>query len=211
MFFNEKVDYQYKILILGDATVGKTSLLIRYIDNKFDEDSLSTLGVDVRYKYVTMNNKKIRLDIWDTAGQERFKNITKNYFKGANAIIFVFDVNKKKTIEKLKFWFDSSDENVSKETVKLIVGNKIDLEGSREVTFEQMKTYGQKYNMEVFEASAKTGFGIPEIFTYLVTTLMKNPKIGVVIPDDESSNIKSTLSLNKKNFKEKKKNEGCNC
>ena len=158
-----------------------------------------------------MNNKKIRLDIWDTAGQERFKNITKNYFKGANAIIFVFDVNKKKTIEKLKFWFDSSDENVSKETVKLIVGNKIDLEGSREVTFEQMKTYGQKYNMEVFEASAKTGFGIPEIFTYLVTTLMKNPKIGVVIPDDESSNIKSTLSLNKKNFKEKKKNEGCNC
>lgn len=212
MSFSEKVDYQYKILILGDATVGKTSLLIRYIDNKFDADSLSTLGVDVRYKFITLNNKKIRMDIWDTAGQERFKNITKNYFKGAHAIIFVFDVNKKKTIEKLKFWFDNSDENVSKETVKIIVGNKIDIEGSREVKLEQMKSYGEKFNMEVFEASAKTGIGIPEIFTYLVTTLSKNPEIGAVIPDDDSSDRKNSVPLNKRTFSGKKKHsEGCIC
>ena len=81
--FREKLDFQYKILILGDATVGKTSILLRYIDDKFDADSLSTLGVDVRYKYVSINNKKIRMDIWDTAGEERFKNIAKNYFKNS--------------------------------------------------------------------------------------------------------------------------------
>ncbi len=212
MSFREKLDFQYKILILGDATVGKTSILIRYIDDKFDADSLSTLGVDVRYKYVTINNKKIRMDIWDTAGQERFKNIAKNYFKNAHAIIFVFDVNKKSTSEKLKFWLDNANENVAKDTVKIIVGNKIDIEGKREVNTEQLKSLGEKYKMEVFETSAKTGQGISAIFTHLVTTLIKNPKIGAVIPDDESSNRKDSVRLNKGTFSEKNnRTEGCNC
>ena len=212
MSFGEKLDFQYKILILGDATVGKTSLLIRYIDSKFDPDSLSTLGVDVRYKFVLMNNKKIRMDIWDTAGQERFKNIAKNYFKGAHAVIFVFDVHKKKTTEKLKFWLDNANENVSTDTVKVIGGNKIDLEGGREVNTQQTKALGEKYKMDVFEASAKTGKGVTEIFTYLVSNLIKNPKIGNVIPDDESSCRKNSLALNKKAFNEKNKHtENCNC
>ena len=212
MSFREKLDYQYKILILGDATVGKTSLLIRYIDNKFDADSLATLGVDVRYKFVTMNNKKIRMDIWDTAGQERFKNIAKNYYKDAHAVIFVFDVNIKKTTEKIKYWLDDANENVDKETVKVLVGNKIDREGAREVNFEQMKALGEKYKMEVFEASAKTGVGVSEIFTYLVSQLIKNPKIGMVMSDDESTVRKNSLALDKNTFKEKNKHsEGCNC
>ena len=155
MSFREKLDFQYKILILGDATVGKTSILIRYVDDKFDSNSLSTLGVDVRYKFVMLNNKKIRMDIWDTAGQERFKNITRNYFKGAHAVIFVFDVNNKKTLEKLKFWIDDSNDHVSKDTIKIIVGNKIDTEDKRVVTQEQIKSLKDKYNMEVFETSAK--------------------------------------------------------
>ena len=212
MSFREKLDYQYKILILGDATVGKTSLLIRYIDNKFDADSLATLGVDVRYKFVTMNNKKIRMDIWDTAGQERFKNIAKNYYKDAHAVIFVFDVNIKKTTEKIKYWLDDANENVAKETVKVLVGNKIDLGGTRQVNLEQMKALGEKYKMEVFEASAKTGVGVSEIFTYLVSQLTKNPNIGMVMPDDESTVRKNSLALDKKTFKEKNKHtEGWNC
>ena len=212
MSFREKLDYQYKILILGDATVGKTSLLIRYIDNTFDPDSLSTLGIDVRYKFVSMNNKKIRMDIWDTAGQDRFKNIAKNYFRGAHAVIFVFDVNKKKTTENLKFWMDNANENASEETVKILVGNKIDIEGAREVDLEYMKALGEKYKLKVFETSAKTGSGVPEIFTYLVENLLKNPEIGAVIPDAETDNRNNSLALNNNIFKEKNKNaEGCNC
>jgi len=105
MSFYSKLDLQYKLLFLGDTSVGKTSLLIRYIDKKYDEDSLPTLGVDLRYKYVTLENKKIRVDIWDTAGQERFKNITKNYFRGAHGIILVFDITNKVTFDVLKTWF----------------------------------------------------------------------------------------------------------
>ena len=83
--------------------------MIRYIDNKFDADSLAILGVDVIYKFVAMNNKKIRMGIWEIAGQERFKNITKNYYKDAHDMIFVFDVNIKKTTEKIKYWLDDAN------------------------------------------------------------------------------------------------------
>ena len=208
----DKLDYIYKILILGDATVGKTSILLRYIDNKFETDSLSTLGVDVKYKYVTLNNKKIRMNIWDTAGQDRFKTIAKNYFKGANAVIFVFDVNHKNTIEKIKFWINSVKDNSSNDIIEVIVGNKIDIEGKREVTKEQMKSLGQDVNIETFETSAKTGEGINEVFNYLVTNLIKNPNVGKVLSDDESSARNSIRLLTKNTFSKKNKDiHSCNC
>ena len=208
----DKLDYIYKILILGDATVGKTSILLRYIDNKFEIDSLSTLGVDVKYKYVTLNNKKIRMNIWDTAGQDRFKTIAKNYFKGANAVIFVFDVNHKNTIEKIKFWINSVKDNSSNDIIEVIVGNKIDIEGKREVTKEQMKSLGQDVNIETFETSAKTGEGINEVFNYLVTNLIKNPNVGKVLSDDESSARNSIRLLTKNTFSKKNKDiHSCNC
>ena len=208
----DKLDYVYKVLILGDATVGKTSILLRYIDNKFETDSLSTLGVDVKYKYVTLNNKKIRMNIWDTAGQDRFKTIAKNYYKGANAVIFVFDVNHKNTIEKIKFWINSVKDNSSKDIIEIIVGNKIDIEGKREVTKEQMKSLGQNVGMETFETSAKTGEGINEIFNYLVTNLIKNPNTGRVLTDDESSLRNSITILTNNNFNNKNNHvHKCNC
>ena len=208
----DKLDYIYKILILGDARVGKTSILLRYIDNKFETDSLSTLGVDVKYKYVTLNNKKIRMNIWDTAGQDRFKTIAKNYFKGANAVIFVFDVNHKNTIEKIKFWINSVKDNSSNDIIEVIVGNKIDIEGKREVTKEQMQSLGQDVNIETFETSAKTGEGINEVFNYLVTNLIKNPNVGKVLSDDESSARNSIRLLTKNTFSKTNKDiHSCNC
>ena len=207
-----KLDYQYKILILGDTTVGKTSILVRYIDNKFEKDSLATLGVDVKYKYVTLDNKKIRMNIWDTAGQDRFRNIAKNYFKGANAVIFVFDVNNKNTLDKIKFWIDNVKENSSEDLIEVIVGNKIDIEGKHEVTKEEMESLGEKTGMETFETSAKTGEGINEVFTYLVNQLIQNSNIGKIQSDDESSNRNSARPINIETFsKTNKPNHGCIC
>ena len=208
----DKLDYQYKILILGDATVGKTSILVRYIDNKFEKDSLATLGVDVKYKYVTLDNKKIRMNIWDTAGQDRFRNIAKNYFKGPNAVIFVFDVNNKNTLDKIKFWIDNVKENSSEDLIEVIVGNKIDIEGKHEVTKEEMESLGEKTGMETFETSAKTGEGINEVFTYLVNQLIQNTNIGKIPSDDESSNRNSARPINIETFsKTNKPNHGCIC
>ena len=98
-----KMDLNYKLLFLGESNVGKTSLLLRYADDVF-ENSLPTVGIDVKYKYLTYDNKKIRLDIWDTAGQERFRGIAQNYFRGANGIIFVFDITNKESFNKLRVW-----------------------------------------------------------------------------------------------------------
>ena len=155
MSFDTTLDFQYKILFLGDTSVGKTSLFIRYIDNKYDDEGCSTLGVDVRYKYVTLEDKKIRVDIWDTAGQERFKNITKNYFREANGIILVFDVTNKDTFDVLKTWLITAKDNVPPETEMIAVGNKIDLEEKREVSFKLLKEFGLKHKIDVFETSAK--------------------------------------------------------
>ena len=212
MSFYTKLDLQYKLLFLGDTSVGKTSLLIRYIDNKFDEESLATLGVDVRYKFVTLENKKIRVDIWDTAGQERFKNITKNYFRGAHGIILVYDITKKATFDVLKTWLIAAQNSVPPETEMIVVGNKIDLKDKREVDFEYLKEFGLKHKIDVFETSAKTGEGVEEIFTCLINKLFMNKNIGKIPNNDDENpkrNDSHVLDLESQRPKEKKKD--CNC
>ena len=209
-----KLDYLYKFLFLGETSVGKTSLLIRYADDIFDSESLPTLGVDVRYKYVTLENKRIRLDIWDTAGQERFKNITKNYLHGANGILYVYDITNKDSFQKLKQWLIDSKGNVSPDAEMIIVGNKIDLEEKREVKIETVKDYGEKHNIEIFEVSAKTGKGVEEIFTHLTKKLFQKKNVGVVLPgEDEFTMRRGSYVLNAESTKAKnnKNREGCNC
>jgi small GTP-binding protein len=212
MSFYTKLDFQYKILFLGDTSVGKTSLFIRYIDNKYDDEGCPTLGVDVRYKYVTLDDKKIRVDIWDTAGQERFKNITKNYFREANGIILVFDVTNKETFDVLKKWLLTAKDNVPPETEMIAVGNKIDLEEKREVKFELLKEFGLKHKIDVFETSAKTGQGVQEIFNCLINKLFNNKNIGKVLPsEDDDAKRRGSHVLNKKTLKPKDKKKGCDC
>ena len=216
MSFHTKLDFQYKYLFLGDTSVGKTSLLIRYSDNTFDSESLPTLGVDVRYKYVTLEDKKIRLDMWDSAGQERFKNITKNYLNGANGIIFVCDITSKNSFEVLKSWLNNAKELAAPETEMIIVGNKIDLNASRQVSFELLKEFGKKHNIEAFETSAKTGEGVEEIFSALTRKLFQNKNIGKILPgEDENTIRRGSYILNPDTLtskpKDKERGGGCNC
>ena len=202
-----------KIILLGDVSVGKTSIIGRYINSSFEDNYKPNVTAEKRLKVINEDdNTSLRMNIWDTAGQDRFKTIAKNYYKGANAVIFVFDVNHKNTIEKIKFWINSVKDNSSKDIIEIIVGNKIDIEGKREVTKEQMKSLGQNVGMETFETSAKTGEGINEIFNYLVTNLIKNPNIGRVLTDDESSLRNSITILTNNNFNNKNNHvHKCNC
>ena len=214
MSFHTKLDYLYKFLFLGETSVGKTSLLIRYTDDIFDSESLPTLGVDVRYKYVTLENKRIRLDIWDTAGQERFKNITKNYLHGANGIFYVYDITNKESFLRLKNWLNDSKGNISTDAEMIIVGNKIDLEEKRLVKIETVKEFGEKHDIDVFEVSAKTGKGVEEIFTHLTKKLFQKKNVGVVQPgEDELTMRRGSYVLNAEATKPKnnKNSEGCNC
>ena len=205
-----EIELNYKLLFLGETSVGKTSLLLRYTENKFDS-SLPTVGVDVKYKYLTYENKKIRLEIWDTAGQERFRGIAKNYFRGAHAVIFVFDITNKDSFNKLKAWMNDAKQNINDFTELVIAENKIDLEEKRNVTKELIKEFGEKNNLEIFATSAKSGEGINEIFSHLVSKLFLNKKIGNIEEDDEYSHRKNSITIDGQKGNKERDKERCSC
>ncbi len=207
MSLDIKVDLQYKILLLGETKVGKTSMIIRYVENKFEEGGLSTLGVDMRNKYIQLEDKKIKLDIWDTAGQERFRSIAKNYFRIAHAIIFVCDLTNEESFKMLKFWMEDSKNNIDTNVEIILAANKSDLKDKREVSEKRLKDFCSKNNMQYLETSAKTGDGVEEIFNILINKLFLRKDIGIVLPDDESSNNSKKIQKQQ----EDKNSNKCNC
>ena len=163
-------DIVYKVLLLGDSTVGKTCFLLRYCDKTFQDAHLSTIGLDYRLKSMTLKNKKnIKLQIWDTAGQDRFRAITKNYYKGANGIILIYDVTNLQTFENVKNWITQIREEANKNVVIFLAGNKADLpEESRAVQKEDGQKMAEEYNIPFQETSAKEGINVNETFQELV-------------------------------------------
>ena len=155
----------YKVLLLGDKTVGKTCFLIQYTDKVFIENHITTIGLDYRLKTMTLKDEKnIKLQIWDTAGQDRFRAITRNYYKSAHGVILLYDVTNKETFLNVKKWIDSIKDEAQKNIVIYIVGNKIDMSEKRQVTTQEGKELAEKYGLPFCESSARTGENVNEIF-----------------------------------------------
>ena len=166
---DDKKEFLYKILLLGDSSVGKTCFLMRYADNTFQEIHMSTIGLDYKFKDVTLDNgKTVKVQIWDTAGQDRFRSITRNYYKGAHGIIVIYDVTNRKTFENVKNWIKQIKEEVSTKVSINLVGNKIDDKDNKKVTEEEGKNLADSFGVAFFEASAKDGLGVNECFLDLV-------------------------------------------
>jgi small GTP-binding protein len=190
----------FKILTIGESGVGKTCILRRFVENKFLKNHLATIGIDFKTKTLTINNQEIKLKIWDTAGQERFRNITTQYYKGADGIVLVYDVTDEASYEKIKDWMDQILSNTQKEDIGLVLlGNKCDME-PRNVTEEQGNKMAQELNISYFETSALTGQGIKEAFEQLTRDIMKKKGVG----NDNGENIDL-----KKNQKKKKGGDCC--
>jgi Ras-related protein Rab-18 len=157
-------DSIFKILLIGDAGVGKSSMLLRFTDDAFEEQMASTIGVDFRVKTLALGGKTVKLTIWDTAGQERFRTLTSSYYRGSHGIILVFDVNERDTFTNLQHWIEELElYSTTQHAVKLLVGNKIDLQ-QREVSVEEATNFARKQAMMYIEASAKTREGIRQSF-----------------------------------------------
>ena len=163
-------DIVYKVLLLGDSSVGKTCFLLRYCDKSFQDAHLSTIGLDYRLKTLTLKNKKsIKLQIWDTAGEDRFRAITKNYYKGANGIILIYDVTNLQTYENVKNWITQIREEANPNVIIYLAGNKIDIpEDSRAVKTSDGQKIADEYQLPFKETSAKDGMNVNEIFQELV-------------------------------------------
>ena len=181
-------DTVYKVLLLGDSSVGKTCFLLRYCDRTFQEAHLSTIGLDYRLKTMTLeNNKNIKLQIWDTAGQDRFRALTKNYYKGANGIILIYDISATQTFENVKIWINNIKEEANPYVIIYLVGNKIDLPPeSRTITEEEGKKMANEYKLLFKEASAKLGTNVNEIFQELVEKIDAEAK--PELPPSEQKN-----------------------
>ena len=181
-------DTVYKVLLLGDSSVGKTCFLLRSCDRTFQEAHLSTIGLDYRLKTMTLeNNKNIKLQIWDTAGQDRFRALTKNYYKGANGIILIYDISTTQTFENVKVWINQIKEEANANVIIYLVGNKIDLpKDKRTVSEEEGQKLADEYKFLFKEASAKEGTNVNEIFQELVEKIDAEAKPEV--PNTEKKN-----------------------
>ena len=158
----------YKILLLGDSEVGKSCFLMRYSDNIFVENYITTIGLDYKLKYVQLDSgETIKVQLWDTAGQDRYRTIAKNYYKGSHGILLLYDITKENSFENIREWVQNIREEVYEKAIIFLIGNKIDKKNERKITTEQGQKLAAEYNLPFFEASAKSGENVEEIFKNL--------------------------------------------
>ena len=169
----------YKILLLGDSTVGKTCFLLRYTDDTFLDLHMATIGLDYRLKTMILDDHKIvKVQLWDTAGQDKFRAITRNYYKGARGIILMYDVTNTKSYENIKKWINEIKEEISEKVTIVLIANKIDNLGERKISKEQGEKLANEYSVPFFETSAKTGQGVNESVFFLVQKIVEaDPEI----------------------------------
>jgi len=174
---NQEYDFLFKLLLIGDSDVGKSSILLRFTEDKYDEDQPCTIGVDFKIKMVSFAGKKINLTIWDTAGQEKFRSLTSSYYRGTQGIVLVYDVTRRESFNNLEQWLGEIEMYSSNaDVVKLLVGNKIDKE-NREVSREEGAAFAKQRNMLFIECSAKTRLGIQQAFEELVQRVVDTPTL----------------------------------
>ena len=167
----------FKILTIGESGVGKTCILRRFVENKFLKNHLATIGIDFKTKNIEIDGTPIKLKIWDTAGQERFRNITNQYYKGADGIILVFDVTDQKSFEKIKEWMSQIKANTQADQIGLVLlGNKCDIE-PRTISKNDGEELGKELGIEYYETSAMLGDGIAQAFEFLAKNILTKKKI----------------------------------
>ncbi|KAJ2157637.1 Ras- protein Rab-18 [Coemansia sp. RSA 552] len=170
----------FKLLMVGDSNVGKSSILLRFTDDQFlpPEETSATIGVDFKVKMFAVDGKQYKLTIWDTAGQERFRTLTSSYYRGAQGVILVYDVSSRETFEHLDTWMEELNTYCTNdEVVKMVVGNKIDKEGERQVSRAEGAEYARNHQTLFLECSAKTRIGVQQAVEELVNKIIETPSL----------------------------------
>ena len=171
---DDNYDLTLKILIVGDSGVGKTNFILRFLNNEFNQNYMSTAGIDLKSGSIIIKNKKIRIQIWDTAGQEKYKAITKNLFLKVMGALIVYDITNENSFYNLQSWVSMVKEECGKHMQILIVGNKSDLDSKRAISKEEVLNYAKEQKVEYIETSSKTGENIIKAITLLSEQILEN-------------------------------------
>ncbi|KAK1274673.1 Ras-related protein RABD1 [Acorus gramineus] len=189
MFLDLCSDYLFKLLLIGDSSVGKSCLLLRFsvevpplhqwprgpVDDSYVDSYISTIGVDFKIRTVELDGKTIKLQIWDTAGQERFRTITSSYYRGAHGIIIVYDVTEMESFNNVKQWLSEIDRYANDSVCKLLVGNKCDLVENKVVDTEKAKAFADELGIPFLETSAKDAINVEQAFLTMAGEIKKSP------------------------------------
>ena len=169
-FENDKII----LSVLGNSGVGKTSFIMKFTDNTFQESYLATYGIDFKTKFVTINNYKYRVDLYDTAGQERFRSISVNSIRMSDGVILIYDITNEISYENIYGWMDNIYQVKGKDFPVILIGNKCDKDEERVVSKEKGEEMAKKYNITFFEASNKMGTNIEEAGLKLINKIIEN-------------------------------------
>ncbi|OVA19491.1 Small GTPase superfamily [Macleaya cordata] len=199
-------DLSFKILLIGDSGVGKSSLLVSFISNTVENLS-PTIGVDFKIKLLTVGGKRLKLTIWDTAGQERFRTLTSSYYRSAQGIILVYDVTRRESFTNLSDVWAKEVElySTNQDCIKMLVGNKVDRDSERAVTREEGSALAQELGCLFLECSAKTRENVQQCFEELALKILEVPSL----LDEGSTVVKRNNILKQKQDYQVPPSSGC--
>ena len=204
--------YILKYIVIGEAGVGKSSLMQMFTDSRFNEDQQATIGIEFGTTIVTVNDIPVKLQIWDTSGSERFKSVTRSYYRGAAGGLLVYDISRRSTFSKIGTWLADARTNTNPHTAFILIGNKSDLEEEREVSYEEAKDFATENNLEFIECSAKNGLNVEEAFLSTAKIIIDKVKCGVITTSDPDSGVQFPKELtNRHNQPIKHSPNQCSC
>lgn len=180
---NKEADYGFKLIIVGDASAGKSSFMHQFLEGKFRKQSTHTIGVEFGTKILSLGQRQIKLQIWDTAGQERYRAVTRSYYRGAVGALILYDVTSRDSYNNLPTWLQDAREQAWKDISIIAVGNKRDLKEERQVSFLEASRFSQEQDILFLETSALTGENVQEVFHTLAQRILSKVEEGSCDPN----------------------------
>jgi Ras-related protein Rab-2A len=192
-------NYLFKYIIIGDPSVGKSNILMKFAHNKFTDEYQATIGVEFGAKNIAFSGQIYRIQIWDTAGQENFRSITRAYYKNSVCALVVYDITSRESFEHVQNWIQDIKDQSPKTVLIVLVGNKVDLDENRVVSYDEGSEFAVKNGLIFEETSAKSGQGIEEVFQKSAKEIVKKMEENYYDLNSEICGIKKGSIRNKKN------------
>ncbi|KAG6775373.1 ras-related protein Rab11D [Populus alba] len=192
---SQKIDYVFKVVLIGDSAVGKSQILARFARNEFSLDSKATIGVEFQTRTLVIDHKSVKAQIWDTAGQERYRAVTSAYYRGAVGAMLVYDITKRQTFDHIPRWLEELRSHADKNIVIILIGNKSDLEDQRAVPTEDVNEFAQKEGLFFLETSALQATNVESAFMTVLTEIFNivNKK-NLIAGENQSNGNPASLS-----------------